>query len=401
MIATASHPWTSWLTSTVVCIAHGIHTDGAYDRCPILADALQDAGCDDAATTDGLQARPADYAGFVGCLLTGKPERIKFAALECELAAGLGCEWKSKRKNAAGYVDCEEWNDLMGDGRVMTWCEPCRRRVEIRTRLAELRAAHLGPCPTCGDRKKVRKKLVVDGLNVTGVFDATDCPTCVLATRDRWDREPCPECKGTPPEFPNQRGEGTFRACPTCLHTGDLFLAYLETAPGERPEGDVRVNRPIRTDRGRIYVGATLAEIAGEKTCRYIVRAEGALWICQGGSHTIRNENGGQRVLDCPRCKGTGRIHTPTPWTRALLTARPDCGIAVEGVEPFEYEGRFGFPGDGTPERRWLADIMIEAAKQNDTKFFAASPTAARHALDAAVTRRMTGLVLGADAMTL
>jgi hypothetical protein len=37
----------SWLTSTVVLLAQGIYDDRAFDRLPILTDALQDAGCDD------------------------------------------------------------------------------------------------------------------------------------------------------------------------------------------------------------------------------------------------------------------------------------------------------------------------------------------------------------------
>ncbi|MBA4192540.1 MAG: hypothetical protein C0467_31620 [Planctomycetaceae bacterium] len=36
----------SWLTSTVLSLAKGIYTDRAFERLPILADALQDAGCD-------------------------------------------------------------------------------------------------------------------------------------------------------------------------------------------------------------------------------------------------------------------------------------------------------------------------------------------------------------------
>jgi hypothetical protein len=38
----------SWLTSTVVALARGIYADRAFDRLPILADALQDAGCENA-----------------------------------------------------------------------------------------------------------------------------------------------------------------------------------------------------------------------------------------------------------------------------------------------------------------------------------------------------------------
>ena len=42
----------AWLTSTVVQLAAGIYTDRAFDRLPILADALQDAGCDNADLLD-------------------------------------------------------------------------------------------------------------------------------------------------------------------------------------------------------------------------------------------------------------------------------------------------------------------------------------------------------------
>jgi hypothetical protein len=35
----------SWLTATVTCLAQAIYADRAFDRLPILADALEDAGC--------------------------------------------------------------------------------------------------------------------------------------------------------------------------------------------------------------------------------------------------------------------------------------------------------------------------------------------------------------------
>jgi hypothetical protein len=37
-----------WLTSTAVALARAIYDDRAFDRLPILADALEDAGCDNA-----------------------------------------------------------------------------------------------------------------------------------------------------------------------------------------------------------------------------------------------------------------------------------------------------------------------------------------------------------------
>lgn len=37
---------TSWITSTVLALASGVYNERAFDRMPILADALEDAGCD-------------------------------------------------------------------------------------------------------------------------------------------------------------------------------------------------------------------------------------------------------------------------------------------------------------------------------------------------------------------
>ena len=49
-------PDPAWLTTTVVLLARGIAAEDAYDRLPILADALQDAGCDDADLLDHCRA---------------------------------------------------------------------------------------------------------------------------------------------------------------------------------------------------------------------------------------------------------------------------------------------------------------------------------------------------------
>ena len=43
----SSEIYLEWLTDTVVAMARGIYADHAFDGMPILADALQEAGCDD------------------------------------------------------------------------------------------------------------------------------------------------------------------------------------------------------------------------------------------------------------------------------------------------------------------------------------------------------------------
>jgi hypothetical protein len=54
-----------WLTADVALLARGIWDEAAFDRMPILADALQDAGCDN----DDLlvHCRDADRLHVRGC----------------------------------------------------------------------------------------------------------------------------------------------------------------------------------------------------------------------------------------------------------------------------------------------------------------------------------------------
>ncbi len=63
-----------WLTSDVLTLARGIYDDRAFDRMPILADALQEAGC---ANDDVLNhCRDTERVHVLGCwlvdLLLGK-----------------------------------------------------------------------------------------------------------------------------------------------------------------------------------------------------------------------------------------------------------------------------------------------------------------------------------------
>ena len=47
----------SWLSSNVIALARAIRSDQKFDRLPILADALQDAGCADDSILEHCQSR--------------------------------------------------------------------------------------------------------------------------------------------------------------------------------------------------------------------------------------------------------------------------------------------------------------------------------------------------------
>jgi hypothetical protein len=62
-----------WGTSTVVGIADGIYADRAFDRLPILADALQDAGCENSDLLDHCRGPGPHVRGcWVVDLVLGK-----------------------------------------------------------------------------------------------------------------------------------------------------------------------------------------------------------------------------------------------------------------------------------------------------------------------------------------
>lgn len=63
----------SWLTSTVVALAEGIYQERAFDRMPILADALMDAGCDSEDVLNHCRGSGPHVRGcWVVDLLTGR-----------------------------------------------------------------------------------------------------------------------------------------------------------------------------------------------------------------------------------------------------------------------------------------------------------------------------------------
>jgi hypothetical protein len=65
--------WRTWRDNTILKLARGVYAERAFDRLPVLADALEDAGCDD---TDILAHCRSDGQHVLGCwvvdLLLGK-----------------------------------------------------------------------------------------------------------------------------------------------------------------------------------------------------------------------------------------------------------------------------------------------------------------------------------------
>ncbi|MCI0699744.1 MAG: hypothetical protein L0241_01490 [Planctomycetia bacterium] len=63
----------AWRTSDVLLLARGIYNDRAFDRMPILADALQDAGCDNVNVLDHCRDKTYHTRGcWVVDLILGK-----------------------------------------------------------------------------------------------------------------------------------------------------------------------------------------------------------------------------------------------------------------------------------------------------------------------------------------
>jgi hypothetical protein len=64
----------AWLTSDVLALARGVYDERAFDRLPILADALQDAGCDGEDVLNHLrdEATPHVHGCWVLDLVLGK-----------------------------------------------------------------------------------------------------------------------------------------------------------------------------------------------------------------------------------------------------------------------------------------------------------------------------------------
>lgn len=66
----------SWLTETVVALVTGIAAECAFDRLPILADALEEAGCDDEEMLNHLRGnRPHKHGCWVIDLVLGDRRR--------------------------------------------------------------------------------------------------------------------------------------------------------------------------------------------------------------------------------------------------------------------------------------------------------------------------------------
>ncbi len=74
---TLNAAWLSWNDSIVVKVAKGIYDQRAFDRLPILADALEEAGCDDHAILDHCRQSGVHVRGrAIASYFLEKPVRI-------------------------------------------------------------------------------------------------------------------------------------------------------------------------------------------------------------------------------------------------------------------------------------------------------------------------------------
>lgn len=94
----------TWRTSTVIALAAGIYADRAFDRLPILADALEDAGCSAAEVlahcrTDGPHVRGCHVVDLVlGRAQPMSPDELRSAADPYDLYQAVGHRLTVRRR---------------------------------------------------------------------------------------------------------------------------------------------------------------------------------------------------------------------------------------------------------------------------------------------------------------
>jgi hypothetical protein len=72
-LAALDPAWLAWEGGTVVKLAQAVYDDRAFDCLPVLADALEDAGCEQADVLDHLRGHGAHVRGcWAVDLLLGK-----------------------------------------------------------------------------------------------------------------------------------------------------------------------------------------------------------------------------------------------------------------------------------------------------------------------------------------
>ena len=269
-----------WRTSTVTALAARIRETRDLSILPIIADALQDADCYEPWLESLRAGLPvAEAAGYL------VPEGWwEYAELTAKIDALPPCG------HAPGAVYC-------------TQCPEDSPHIQLRRRRSELRRLHTGACPTCDDKKTDFVQRHKVGRTGVAYSKVGQCPACVLAVRERWDRAKCPECGGKGSErYCDAAGDMDDRPCRVCGGSGDLLLRMHEY------ENDhfARLHpqpRPLSLDGRLPLVSALVEEIAEE------VASPPELWN---------------------RGHGTGRVWRPSPWMLALPIWYE---VDLEGVE--------------------------------------------------------------------
>lgn len=104
----------AWRTSTVVAIAKGIAAEGTFGAMPILADALQDAGCDNAVLLDHCRHATGHTAGCWALqLILAKPPPPTPPETSVFVEA-------VRHMKEPGYLPSERYTPLLG-GLLICW----------------------------------------------------------------------------------------------------------------------------------------------------------------------------------------------------------------------------------------------------------------------------------------
>ena len=107
-----------WATQTVLALARGIEAEAAFDRLPVLADALEEAGCDSPALLAHCRHCPAHAPGCwaVGLVLSHTPVDPRSAAFSLPVYPSTHADSPNGGPAAGEMSPGGTWQSVIGVG---------------------------------------------------------------------------------------------------------------------------------------------------------------------------------------------------------------------------------------------------------------------------------------------